>query len=174
MRAGFTILGAVAFAAACAGPHSGEAEPLERPSPQQSDDDEATEPDRCRTDFYAEPVTGERDRDGAREQAARTEGVLLRAERERGEERERFVVEAIDQLVAALEKDPYGPEPTYRLAVAYALADRRHCAIRLLERIAELTEMPEVASEAGRMIQRAKRDIVFDDFRDEADEALAQ
>lgn len=174
MRSIVSALAAAVLAAGCAGPRAGEPEPLERPRPQDAESDEdSSESDRCRTNFYDEPHTGEREADRAREMADLTDGVLLRAERSSGEEREAAVLEAMDQLVAALEKDPYGPEPTYKLAVAYALAERNACAIRLLERIAELTAMPDVQAEAGRMVERAKRDIIFDAFRDEADAALS-
>jgi hypothetical protein len=175
MRTGFILFLAAAIAAGCAGPHAGDAEPLERPRSIQGEaggDDDADR-DRCRTNFYGDPHRGTRRADEAREMARLSDGVLLRAERSRGEEREAAVLEAMSQLVAALERDPYGPEPTYKLAVAYALVDRRACSLRLLERVAELQALPEVAAEAGRMIQRAKRDMIFDAFRDEADAALS-
>ena len=174
MRNAFLTLLTAALVSGCAGPHAADPEPLERPTPIRGDaDGDSAQPDRCRTNFYAEPHSGSRDVDEAREMARMTDGVLLRAERSRGEEREAAVLEAMHQLVAALERDPYGPEPTYKLAVAYALVDRKACSLRLLERIAELTAMPEVEAEAGRIIQRAKRDMTFDAFREEADAALS-
>jgi hypothetical protein len=173
MRSALIVIAAAAIATGCAGPHAGDPEPLERPRPQQVEaGDERAEAGGCRTNFYGDPHTAPRQAERAREMARMSDGVLLRAERSRGEEREAAVLEAMQQLVAALERDPYGPEPTYKLAVAYALVDRQACAIRLLERIAELTAMADVQAEAGRIIQRARRDMVFDAFRDEADAAL--
>ncbi len=58
-------------------------------------------------------------------------------------------------LSNALAKDPYGPEPTYKLAVAYALLGRKSCSLALLERLKGLAGMPDVEKEASRTIQRA-------------------
>jgi hypothetical protein len=85
-----------------------------------------------------------------------------------------MVIEAMGTLSNALRKDPYGPEPTYKLAVAYALVGKKKCSLALLERLKQLATLADVEKEASRTIQRAARDPAFAAFQKEAKTALGE
>lgn len=128
--------------------------------------------EQCRTNFFAEPKKKPRRAKDARTMTSQADTRLQDAEGQDGAARQQLVVEAIGTLSNALDKDPYGPEPTYKLAVAYALVGRKSCSLALLERLKALGGMPEVENEASRTIQRASRDPAFGQFNKEARAAL--
>jgi hypothetical protein len=128
--------------------------------------------EQCRTNFFAEPKKGPRHSKEARNMAIQTDGALRDAEAQQGPARQQLVIEVMGTLSSALVKDPYAPEPTYKLAVAYAMIGRKSCSLALLERLKALGGMPDVEKEAGRTIQRASRDPAFQPFSKEARAAL--
>lgn len=169
---------------ACKHPYSGKPERLRKPRPKKPKKDEAAAPvvvkergldDKCRTNFFADPgrVKRRRARD-ARKLAKAADKLLVEAEQTDEEDRKPIVVDAMGRLRNALEKDPYGPFPTYKLAVAYALVGKKGCALALLERLKALQEHPPVETEATRTVKRAARDLAFDRFREDARQALGE
>jgi hypothetical protein len=128
--------------------------------------------EQCRTNFFAEPKAGPRKSKEARAMAIEADPGLRDAETQSGAAREELVSSALATLTNALDKDPYAPEPTYKMAVAYALVGRKSCSLALLERLKGLAAMPEVEKEAQRAIQRAARDPAFQPFDKEARTAL--
>lgn len=170
-------------AAGCASPYSGKPDRLRMPKEKKRPDEEAAPEETaaaetggeeaCRTNFFAEP-TKRRDPRGARRLSDQADGTLASAEREQGDRKVGLLVEAIDKLSNALAKDPYAPVPTYKLAVAYALAGRKSCALALLDRLKALLGHPDVERITRRTIQRAVREPAFDPFRKEADKALGE
>jgi hypothetical protein len=132
----------------------------------------AVSDEQCRTNFFAEPKKGPRRAKDARTMAISADTKLRDAEGQDGSARQELVVEAMSTLSNALEKDPYAPEPTYKLAVAYALVGRKSCSLALLERLKALGGMADVQKEAERAIQRAGRDPAFAPFKKEARAAL--
>ncbi|HLU66123.1 MAG TPA: hypothetical protein VKZ63_07595 [Kofleriaceae bacterium] len=178
----------LAIGTACgSGPYTGKPEKLKKPrakkrpdgskSPTEvaeGEDGPTISEEQCRTNFFAEPHKGRRQSRDARSMAMRADSALLAAERQFGPKRQELVVEAMGTLANALDKDPYGPEPTYKLAVAYALVGKKDCSIRLLERLKALATMPEVEKEARRTIQRAARDPAFSRFEKDARTALGE
>lgn len=182
------VLGAGTALTACgSGPYTGKPEKLKKPrekkrpegattasevsdggaKPAMSDED-------CRTNFFAEPIKGKRQKAEARGMAMQAESALIAAERQFGPQRQQMVIEAMGTLDNALRKDPYGPEPTYKLAVAYALVGKKKCTLALLERLKQLGTLPDVEKEAQRTIQRAARDPAFSAFQKEAKTALGE
>jgi hypothetical protein len=166
----------------CSSPYSGKSEKLSKPRKKKRPDGEepakevaetAAGDDQCRTNFFEEP-TKRRDPRGARSLADQASRPLFEAERQEGDRRLGLVVEAIGKLSNALAKDPYAPEPTYKLAVAYALAGRKACSLALLDRLKTLLKHPAVERDTKRTIQRAVRDPAFDAFRKDADTALGE
>ncbi|WP_045119069.1 hypothetical protein [Haliangium ochraceum] len=129
--------------------------------------------DTCRTNFFDKPTTRRRATQG-RALASQAEGILAEADAKEGEERILLVKESLDKLSNALRADPYGPAPTYKMAVAYAMVGKKKCALDLLDRLQQLTRMPAVESEAERNVDRAMRDQAFEPFRKEADTALGR
>jgi hypothetical protein len=128
--------------------------------------------EQCRTNFFAEPKATPRKSKEARAMAIEADPGLRDAETESGAARQELVSTALATLSNALDKDPYAPEPTYKMAVAYALVGRKSCSLALLERLKGLAAMPEVEKEAQRAIQRAARDPAFQPFDKEARTAL--
>lgn len=173
------------------GPYTGKAERLKKPRAKKRPKDKvgptevaqdggtdgkkekaAISDEQCRTNFFAEPRKTSRNAKEARNMAIQTDTSLRDAESQEGPARQQLVVEAMATLSNALMKDPYGPEPTYKLAVAYALVGRKSCSLALLERLKGLAGMAEVEKEASRTIQRASRDPAFAPFNKEARTAL--
>jgi hypothetical protein len=180
-------LGAAGFifaVGACSGPNSGTPErlvlPKEKAPPPAPDagpvaaGTPAPGPgDTCRTNFFADPVPLEkRDPKKATQMTQQANRVLLDAEILQGEPRKIKVLDAMATLRNALKADPYGAEATYQLAVAYAMADRKACALALLERIAALKAIPGTEKDVDRVVQRALRDPAFEPFRADANGKL--
>jgi hypothetical protein len=185
------MFGAASASAGCgSSPYAGKPERLKKPRAKKRPDDKlaptevadggktgkpaALSDEQCRTNFFAEPKKGPRKTKEARSMALQADSSLLAAERQFGPARQQLVVEAMGTLSNALGKDPYGPEPTYKLAVAYALLGRKSCSLALLERLKGLSSMPDVEKEAARTIQRASRDPAFEPFAKEARTAMGQ
>jgi hypothetical protein len=170
----------------CSGPYSGKperlAQPKEKAPPPPPDAGPAgatpvaeAPPDACRTNFFADPVPIEkRDAKKGMQLAGQADGVLLEAEQLSDPLKTQKAVDAIATLKNALKADPYGPEPTYKMAVAYALVGKQKCALALLERLAELKKVPELTKEVERVIKRAARDTAFEKFRKEANGVLGE
>src|SRR4029079_14041363 len=121
------VLGAGTALTACgSGPYTGKPEKLKKPrekkrpegattasevsdggaKPAMSDED-------CRTNFFAEPIKGKRQKGEARGMAMQAQSTLIAAERQFGPQRQQMVIEAIGTLDNAPQKDPYGHEPTH-------------------------------------------------------------
>lgn len=168
--------------AGCSSPYDAKAERLKKPKKKKRPDAEEADAgadeqpladDKCRTNFFAEPTKRRKARDGRR-LASQADGLLVDADRADGKRRVSLLVEALEKLSNALKKDPYGPEPTYKMAVAYAMAGRKSCALKLLDRLNTLQKHPDVDKEASRAVQRALRDPAFEKFRKDADQALGE
>jgi len=182
------LFGLAGLGAGCsAGPYTGKPEKLKKPRAKKRKDGKATavqadgeggvmvmsdEP--CRTNFFAPPFNKRRASSTAKSMAAQADQALLAAERKVGPGRQEMVVDAMATLGNALRKDPYAPEPTYKLAVAYALAGKRKCSVALLERLKSLADYPPTEAEASRTIQRAARDPAFKPFEKDARTALGE
>ena len=166
--------------AACPHPYSGKAARLKKPAkkkrPPEEPEQVAQGPvldEECRTNFFDKPNPRRRSSQGIA-LAQEAENHIREAESKDGQDRIVAVKDALSKLRNALKADPYGAEATYKMAVAYALVGKKGCAVALLQRLSDLTKMPEVESEANRIIDRASRDQRFDLFRKEADAALGR
>ena len=82
--------------------------------------------------------------------------------------------EAIDKLRKALVDAPYSAEATYSLAIGYARARRRGCALAMLKRLAALEKYDDFARTSKRLIGDALDNGEFQPFRKQADEALGR
>lgn len=164
----------------CKHPYSGKSEKLKNPrkkkKPEPTEEELAEAPvldEKCRTNFFLEPTTRRKESLG-RNLAKEADSLLTEAEEQEGLTRISTVTDALSKLNNALKADPYGPEATYKMAVAYAVVGKKGCSIALLQRLNELTKMPEVATEADRTVRRALADQTFDLFRKDADAALGR
>ena len=80
-----------------------------------------------------------------------------------------LLIDSIQQYGNALEKDPYNPEATLKLARAYDVAARKGCALRLLGRIAKLADHPVYEKKANLVLDDLENHKQwFEDYRREA------
>ena len=163
----------------CAGPYAEAPERLSTPKkkrrPETAETAEATYEEKCRTNFYEKPVAWDaRSAGAARGQAKRADAKLITAEKQSGVRQVQTLKEALSTLRNALRKDPYSPEATYKLSVAYALLRQKGCSIALLGRLFELTKHAEAGEEASRAVKRAVGDPAFGPFRKDALAALGE
>lgn len=176
-----TVLGFGAATLSCATPYSNKPERLKkprkkkRPEPTQEEAAQAAPvlDEKCRTNFFANPTTVRKTRLG-QQLAKEADGLLAEADDQEGQVRISTVKDALGKLTSALKADPYGAEPTYKMAVAYAMVGKKGCALALLDRLQQLSKHPDYTDEAERVINRALRDQSFDIFRKEADQALGR
>lgn len=179
--------GLVAAPGCGSGPYTGKPEKLKKPRAKKrpagdkvaSEVTEEAKPtemsnEQCRTNFFGEPYRSKRYKSESKGMANQADQSLVAAERQFGTARQQLVVEAIGTLSNALRKDPYGPEATYKLSVAYALLGKKSCTMALLERLKSLQTLPDVEKEATRVIQRAARDPAFGAFSKEARTVLGE
>ena len=85
--------------------------------------------------------------------------------------RERFITDAVDGLLNALNADPYNVHATYNLAAAYARINRKQCSLNMLERLVLMRDhhsrKVEVNAKLDRLLGRNKTalDPDFNDLR---------
>ena len=164
----------------CAHPYSGKPDRLSKPRKKKKPKKEETAAaaevqwdEKCRVDFFDKP-TKKRSPRAAKALSKKAGSMLLDAEGQENTQKVRTVIDAINKLRSALKKDPYGPDPTYRLAVAYALVAKKGCSLELLKRLAALKTHPDVEKEANRKAKQAAGDPAFDGFKKEAETALGE
>ncbi len=162
----------------CAGPYSGKPERLSKPKPRKRPKTAETAisyEENCRTNFFDAPVSWDASSArAARNQAKRADTKLVAADSQRGVAQVRTLKAALSTLRNALRKDPYSPEATYKLSVAYALLRQKGCSVALLGRLFQLTKHANVGDEAKRAVQRAVGDPSFGPFRKDALAALGE
>jgi len=173
------ILAVVGVGVGCAGPYSGKPERLramkKTKPPEKPVEDKPTEivwDDECRANFQDDKPPRGRSPSSAKAMATEADNMLAGAEKMEGEARIRQVIDAINKLKGALQKDQYSATATYTLARAYALVYRKGCSILLLKRLNDMQIMPEVAGDADKAIKRARDDSAFKGFRKDADAAM--
>ena len=109
--------------------------------------------------------------------ARASESDLELAASTRGGDRLKKVQQALNTLRKALvDDDPFSPDATYQMAVAFALAYDKGCALDLLKRLGELTDHPEedVAKRARALASEVKSTDAFDSFSEEAEESVGE
>ena len=87
------------------------------------------------------------------------------------ETREKFITDAVDGLLRALNADPYNVHATYNLAAAYARIKRTQCSLNMLERMLQMKDHHSRKVEVGKKLDRllgrnsARLDPDFNDVR---------
>jgi hypothetical protein len=184
MRA-LVLLSSCVLALACASPYSGPAESLEMPKKKKpkepSDADKGppvygglNEPDTCKWDFSGkeQPLVKPAAANRAKSITQDAFNSMAGVEKSVGIQRRNQVVEALGILNDALRVDPYSPQATYGMAVAYAHVGKKRCSLAMLDRLTMLGGFPDLAADVGKLAGRAKAEAAFEPFRKEADQAL--
>lgn len=183
MRA-LVLLSSCLLALACASPYSGPTETLEMPKKKPKKEDDGppavpaygglTEADTCKWDFTGkeQPLVKPAAANRAKSITQDAENAMAGVGAAMGMQRRNMVVEALGILNDALRVDPYSPQATYSLAVAYAHVGKKKCSLAMLDRLADLAGFPELAADVGKMKGRASAEAAFEPFRKEADTAL--
>ena len=72
--------------------------------------------------------------------------------------REQYTVDAVSELITALQADPYNVTATYTLAATYARIGRKQCSINLLNRLLQMrthaSKKAEVESNLDKLLGR--------------------
>ncbi len=71
-----------------------------------------------------------------------------------GATREKFLTDAVDGLLNALNADPYNVHATYNLAAAYARINRPQCSLNMLERVILMRDHHSRKVEVGKKLDR--------------------
>ncbi len=131
-----------------------------------ADTDAAKEPpyvDDCTVDFTATPTT-KRQKPAAAKLVASGDATL--GPRPLGAanlpppstpDAAKATVDAIDRYREALQKDPYDPEATLKLALAYDRVLRKGCALAMLHRLADLADSDKLGAEARPKVELVKQ-----------------
>ena len=174
-------------AISCASPHSGPAESLELPKRKKAAEGAKeepktavygglTEPDTCKTDFKGkeQPLVKAAAANRAKSITQDAFNAMAGIETAVGMQRRNMAAESLGILNDALRVDPYSPQATYAMAASYAHVGKKRCALEMLDRLADLSQFPELAADVGKLKGRAKVDAAFEPFRKEADQALGE
>lgn len=128
----------------------------------------------CRADFFAKATSTPRRAEGVALADAGT-ALLRSAETEPAPRaKARLLIDAMGRFRAALAKDPYNPQASFGLAIAYARARQKGCALALLKRLALVDANGTLATDATNVVSAALEERTFAPFRKEADAALGR
>lgn len=169
---------------ACGGLYSGKPERVYKPSKKKEPEvvEVAVEikwQDECSAKLNEEPgkslALHKKNEARVRQLAAQAQ-ELLDAAATTSDNRQKAgqTAEAIDKLRKGLVDAPYSAEATYSLAIGYARARRRGCALAMLKRLAALEKYDDFTSVSKRLIGDALDNGEFQPFRKQADEALGR
>jgi hypothetical protein len=80
--------------------------------------------------------------------------------------REGALGDAVSSFITALAADPYNVKATYELAAAYALINRKQCAINLLQRLLQMRPHPSKHAEVEAALDRllGRKQVLDPDF----------
>ena len=168
----------------CAGPYSAAPEPLRLPKEKKAKPKAGQQqvivgalgdPNVCKVDFDGTPSTLEkRNVRQAKQLAQDGENALSGYDGAPPDVRRKMVMTSLGHLGDALRYDPYSPQATYAMAITYASAGKKKCAVELLGRLGALGQIPDPALQADvkKFKEMAKKAKPFEPFRADADAAL--
>jgi hypothetical protein len=168
--------------AACGGVYSGKPEKVYKPSKKKEPEVVAAPVEikwnaECAAKLNEEPgaaLKNHKKNEKAVNQIAAQAEELLDAAAQASDNKQKAgqTAEAIDKLRKGLVDAPYSARATYQLAIGYARARRKGCALAMLKRLAQLEKYDDFNADAKRMISAALDNGEFQPFRKEADEAM--
>jgi len=144
--------------------------PLPRPTTIEPKAEPKTYIEECT--FRTTPVTRPAKRDPARseELVKKADANLVSHDKttvpkDKGD----LLIDSIQEYGAALDKDPYNAEATLKLARAYDKAQRKGCALRMLDRLSKLAGHPTYERQATAQIDDVENHKAwFEDYRKDA------
>lgn len=173
--------------AACAGVYDGKAERLynpkvvpesKRPPVIEPPVAKAPQFEKCEVDFRRDPTGVRRNPKAASTHVVVGDTKIAEAShvpQEKEKQKVDLVVEGIKDYKRALEADPYDPDATLQLALAYDEVLRKGCALALLRRLDELALHPKLGIAAKPRARRVKdNEDWFRDYRKEALDAISR
>jgi hypothetical protein len=111
--------------------------------------------DECQADFRADPKTVRPQTPLSNQLTIDGDTAMANADKPGSPAAQAGLVrEGIDKYRNALLKDPYNPEATLKLALAYDKVYRKGCAIAMLKRLAALSANPRYAKTTNLTIDR--------------------
>jgi hypothetical protein len=164
----------------CVGPYKGPPEKLSMPKVAKADPnakkpgaEPTTLDETCKTDFDGKPFPV------AKRQIKLAKSITQDAENKMSEitgadpaTKMTTVLASLSLLRDALKADPYSPQATYTMAVSYAHAGKKKCAVLMLERLASLSDIPENVADVTKLKGKVKTEKAFEPFKADAAAAL--
>jgi hypothetical protein len=163
--------------AACAGPYSAPPERLVMPKKEKKKPGAAEAPvfdEKCKADFKkpAEKVRTREQRRRADSLAQDADNLLAGIESASKDQRIAQATDAINKAADALAVNPYSPSATFTMATAYAWAGKKKCATLMLERLKDLSQIPDEVDDAIKYKDKVKTHPSFEPFRKDAEGAV--
>lgn len=130
----------------------------------------------CNVNFRDDPKSVRRNEGAANRLVGDGDTALQQSNRAKDPTSQAELVKlTIEKYRSALIKDPYHPEATLKLAIAYDLVYRKGCALALLKRIAELQTHSSVGKAARRTADAvADNNSWFKGYRSDAVTAVGR
>jgi hypothetical protein len=127
--------------------------------------------DECTADFRVDPKNVRRQTPLANQLTGEGDTAIANSDKAQEPSAQAGLIkEGIDKYRNALLKDPYSPEATLKLALAYDRVYRKGCAIAMLKRLATLATNPNFArasnaaidsiSDNGQWFKRYRKDAI--------------
>ena len=184
LAAAFMATSGAAMSFGCGGLYSGKAEKVYKPGKKKEPDVVVAPAEikwngECAAKLNEEPGTAlkthKKNEARVKQLAAQAQELLdTAATSSDNKQKAGQTAEAIDKLRKGLVDAPYSVDATYSLAIGYARARRKGCALAMLKRLAQLEKYDDFSTAAKRLIGDALDNGEFQPFRKEADEALGR
>ncbi|HEY0987532.1 MAG TPA: hypothetical protein VGD80_10795 [Kofleriaceae bacterium] len=109
--------------------------------------------DECQADFRGDNKNVRRQTPLANQLTGEGDTAIANSDKATGAAQAGLIKEGIDKYRNALLKDPFSPEATLKLALAYDRVYRKGCAIAMLKRLATLSTNPNFAKASNAAIE---------------------
>jgi len=130
----------------------------------------------CKADFHGDAKIVRQQPDVSRQLTAEGDTAMANADRATDPGAQGGLLkEGVERYRNALLKDPFNPEATLKLALAYDRVYRKGCAIAMLKRLASLTTNPKFLKSANAAIDSMGDNAQwFKRYRKDADAAVGR
>lgn len=177
---GFACVLALASSVGCQAMYGGRPEALKNPVKKKRPPEAAEKvvyDEECKAEFFAPtPKNFTPSPSQAAPMVERGKTELAAARRSTDpQQRAQSLISSINSYKAALVKDPYNPEATLQLAIAYDAVQKKGCAIALLKRLAALQGHEPVADTTrAKLDEVSANETMFRGYRKDAVSAIGR